>query len=137
MIHPEKMTATIDGDFVLFLIGMRFNQPWKVHQWLPVVRSMGRMQKHHMNPAKAVQAHQDLQAKRSVAVHWGTFALTDEALDQPPKDLALARADKGLNDTDFALFKIGETRAVPACNAPLIALSVPAPLAAIATSAAP
>ena len=23
MIHPEKMTATIDGDFVLFLIGMR------------------------------------------------------------------------------------------------------------------
>jgi len=43
MIHPEKMTATIDGDFVLFLIGMRFNQPWKVHHWLPVVRSMGRM----------------------------------------------------------------------------------------------
>jgi L-ascorbate metabolism protein UlaG (beta-lactamase superfamily) len=122
---------------VLFLIGMRFNQPWKVHQWLPVVRSMGRMQKHHMNPAEAVQAHQDLQAKRSVAVHWGTFALTDEALDQPPKELALARADKGLNDTDFALFKIGETRTVPARSAPLIALSMPGQLSATATSSAP
>ena len=42
MIHTERMTATIEGDFVLFLIGMRFNQPWKVHQWLPVVLSMGR-----------------------------------------------------------------------------------------------
>jgi hypothetical protein len=134
MIHPEKMTATIDGDFVLFLIGMRFNQPWKVHQWLPVVRSMGRMQKHHMNPAEAVQAHQDLQAKRSVAVHWGTFTLTDEPLDQPPKDLALARADKGLNDTDFALFKIGETRNVPARSAPLVALSKPGQLTTTASS---
>ena len=41
MIHTEKMTATMEGDFVLFLTGMRFNQPWKVHQWLPVVLSMG------------------------------------------------------------------------------------------------
>ena len=41
MIHTEKMTATMEGDFVLFLIGMRLDQPWKVHQWLPVVLSMG------------------------------------------------------------------------------------------------
>ena len=43
MIHKERMTARIEGDFVLFLIGMRFNEPWKVHKWLPVVSSMGRM----------------------------------------------------------------------------------------------
>ena len=72
------------------------------------------MRVHHMNPEEAVQAHLDLRAKRSVAVHWGTFSLTDEPLDQPPKDLALARAAKGLTDTDFAVFKIGETRTVPA-----------------------
>jgi hypothetical protein len=35
MIHRERLTATIDGDFVVFLIGMRLNQPWKVHKWWP------------------------------------------------------------------------------------------------------
>jgi len=34
------MTAEIDGDFVVFLIGMRINKPWKVHKWLPVFRAM-------------------------------------------------------------------------------------------------
>jgi N-acyl-phosphatidylethanolamine-hydrolysing phospholipase D len=72
------------------------------------------MRAQHINPDEAVQAHLDLRAKRSVAVHWGTFSLTDEALDQPPKDLAVARAAKGLSDADFAVFKIGETRTLPA-----------------------
>jgi hypothetical protein len=43
MIYKERMTAQMEGDFVVFLIGMRFNQPWKIHQWLPVVRGMGQM----------------------------------------------------------------------------------------------
>lgn len=34
------MTADIDGDFVVFLIGMRVNSWWKVHRWLPVARAM-------------------------------------------------------------------------------------------------
>jgi len=33
----------MDGDFVVFLIGMRINSPFKVHKWLPVVRAMPRM----------------------------------------------------------------------------------------------
>jgi hypothetical protein len=32
MIHKEKMTATIEGDFVIVLIGMRINQFWKIHK---------------------------------------------------------------------------------------------------------
>ena len=43
MLQNEKMPAQIDGEFVVFLIGMRINQFWKVHKWLPVVRAMGRM----------------------------------------------------------------------------------------------
>jgi hypothetical protein len=43
MIHRERLTATIDGDFVVFLIGMRLNQPWKVHKWWPVAAAMPRM----------------------------------------------------------------------------------------------
>lgn len=45
MIHKEKMTAKIEGDFVIVLIGMRINQFWKIHKWLPIALSMGRMLK--------------------------------------------------------------------------------------------
>ena len=44
-ILESRATARIDGDFVVFLIGMRINQPWKVHQWLPVSLAMPRMLK--------------------------------------------------------------------------------------------
>ncbi len=74
------------------------------------------MQNQHINPAEAVQIHRDLHAKRSVGVHWGTFNLTDEPLDQPPKDLAAARVAQGVADDDFFLLKIGETRLLPARN---------------------
>ena len=40
----ERFTASVDADeFVVFVIGMRINKPWKVHKWLPVARAMGRM----------------------------------------------------------------------------------------------
>lgn len=45
MIIKERMTASLEGEFVVFLIGMRINQLWKIHRWLPVVRAMGRMLK--------------------------------------------------------------------------------------------
>jgi hypothetical protein len=37
------MTAHVEGDFVVFLIGMRINKPWKIHKWLPVFLAMPRM----------------------------------------------------------------------------------------------
>jgi hypothetical protein len=42
-IVPERVTAQVDGDFVVFLIGMRINSWWKVHKWLPVFFAMPRM----------------------------------------------------------------------------------------------
>ncbi len=45
MIHRERLSARLDGDFVVFLIGMRINNPLMVHKWLPVARSMPRMLK--------------------------------------------------------------------------------------------
>jgi hypothetical protein len=39
-IIPSRMTAELDGDFVVFLIGMRINKPWKIHKWLPVFLAM-------------------------------------------------------------------------------------------------
>jgi Domain of unknown function (DUF4188) len=42
-LRAERCTAEIDGDFVVFLIGMRINKLWKPHKWLPVVAAMPRM----------------------------------------------------------------------------------------------
>ena len=42
-IIPERMAAEIEGDFVVFLIGMRINKPWMVHRWWPVFTAMPRM----------------------------------------------------------------------------------------------
>lgn len=39
-VFPGRYTADIEGDFVVFIIGMRFNRPWKVHKWLPVFLAM-------------------------------------------------------------------------------------------------
>jgi len=42
-VIAQRMTARIDGDFVVFLIGMRISKPIKVWKWLPVARQMPRM----------------------------------------------------------------------------------------------
>jgi hypothetical protein len=44
-VIADRVSADIQGDFVVFLIGMRINKPWKVHKWLPVVMAMPGMLK--------------------------------------------------------------------------------------------
>lgn len=44
-VHRGRYTAQTDEDFVVFLIGMRFNRPWKPRKWLPVAAAMPRMLK--------------------------------------------------------------------------------------------
>ncbi len=64
----------------------------------------------HVNPEEAVQIHLDLEAQHSVAMHWGTFVLTDEPLDEPPHRLRRALHARGIAEEDFAVMKHGETR---------------------------
>ena len=45
MVLQGRQTARLDGDFVVFLIGMRFNRWWAIHRWLPVIMAMPRMLK--------------------------------------------------------------------------------------------
>lgn len=42
-ITNHRVTADVEGDFVVFVIGMRVNRPWKVHRWLPVFMAMPKM----------------------------------------------------------------------------------------------
>jgi hypothetical protein len=44
-VIADRMCAQIDGDFVVFIIGMRVNKPWKLHKWVPVALAMPRMLK--------------------------------------------------------------------------------------------
>jgi hypothetical protein len=43
MIEAERLTANMEGNFVVFLIGMRINRPLRPQKWLPVIRAMPRM----------------------------------------------------------------------------------------------
>jgi len=43
MINAERLTANLEGDFAVFLIGMRINKPWKIGKWWPVAQAMPRM----------------------------------------------------------------------------------------------
>lgn len=71
------------------------------------------MQTQHVNPDESVRVHRDLGAKASLAIHWGTFALTDESLDEPPRLLAAARKAQGVADAAFFTLALGETRRLP------------------------
>jgi N-acyl-phosphatidylethanolamine-hydrolysing phospholipase D len=84
------------------------------------------MKGQHVNPAEAVQIHRDVGAKRSMGVHWGTFNLTDEALDEPPRALAKARREQGLADSDFVVLALGQTWQLPRRTATAAVASTPA-----------
>ncbi len=68
------------------------------------------MQNHHIDPAQAVRVMQEVGASQAVGIHWGTFRLSDEALDQPPKDLAQALRQQGVAQERFFVMQHGETR---------------------------
>lgn len=64
----------------------------------------------HMNPSEAVQAHLTLGARRSIGMHFGTFQLTDEAIDEPVRALDAAIASAALDPDAFITHGFGETR---------------------------
>ena len=68
------------------------------------------MRPQHVDPTESVQIHRDVAAMHSIGIHWGTFELTDESLDEPPQALARAARAAGLSDDAFAVMAIGETR---------------------------
>jgi N-acyl-phosphatidylethanolamine-hydrolysing phospholipase D len=66
------------------------------------------MHSNHMNPRQAVEAHQDLESKKSIAIHFGTFQLSDEGIDQPVKDLQQA-LEQNPSAKNFVALKVGES----------------------------
>ncbi|MFP5384736.1 MAG: MBL fold metallo-hydrolase [Bacteriovoracia bacterium] len=67
------------------------------------------MQFHHMNPEDSVRAHQELEAKRSIGMHFGTWQLTDEGINEPVEDLKVALEKAGLKEDDFLVLDQGQS----------------------------
>lgn len=72
----------------------------------------------HMNPEEAVDAHLDLKSRQSIGIHFGTFQLTEEAIDQPIKDLRQTLEKKKLFKNEFEVLAEGETRTFQLQEAP-------------------
>jgi N-acyl-phosphatidylethanolamine-hydrolysing phospholipase D len=66
----------------------------------------------HTNPEEAAQIHQDLESKLSVAMHWGTFALTDEPFEEPPQRFRNAMRAQGASEANYWVMGHGETRSL-------------------------
>ena len=86
------------GEFQLALLPIGAYEP----RWF--------MKPYHVNPEESVKIHMDINAKYSVAMHWGTFVLTDEPLDEPPVKLAEALQKYNIPPSEFEVYKHGETR---------------------------
>jgi L-ascorbate metabolism protein UlaG (beta-lactamase superfamily) len=63
----------------------------------------------HMNPAEAVQAHLDLDAAQSIGMHFGTFQLTTEGIDDPVNALAGTLRERNVPASRFRAIGFGES----------------------------
>ena len=97
-----RQSAERGGGFDVALIAVGACEP----RWF--------MQPQHVDPAEAVQIHVDLAAKRSIGIHWGTFALADEPLDHAIAAVAAARAQAGVAEAGFFLTPLGAICRLPA-----------------------
>ena len=71
-IVTSRMTAEIEGDFVVFIIGARINKKWKVHRWLPVARAFSKvMRELEGNPEIGMLAHRT--AGGASIQYWRSF----------------------------------------------------------------
>ena len=84
-VHTDRVTAELEGDFVVFRIGMRINTLWKVHRWLPVVRAMPAMlDELEADPESGLLGYDFKPGIRNqeLVQYWRSFeALRDYALD--------------------------------------------------------
>ena len=70
------------------------------------------MKDHHCSVEEAIQIHKDLNSKKSIAMHWGTFQLTDEPMDEPIKLLKKLTDKENLTSDEFVAMTHGESKII-------------------------
>ncbi|KXK54753.1 MAG: hypothetical protein UZ05_CHB002000821 [Chlorobi bacterium OLB5] len=74
-IIKGRKFANVQGDFVVFLIGMRVNNFWKIHKWLPVAMAMpGMIKELYKNPEYGFLGERSWFGRISISVqYWRSF----------------------------------------------------------------
>ena len=82
------------------------------------------MQRVHVDPEEAVRIYEDLIARTQrdaplmLGIHWGTFRLTDEPMDEPPRLTLQHWRERGLDEDRLWIARFGETRPIALGRAP-------------------
>ncbi|MFO0887764.1 MAG: DUF4188 domain-containing protein [Isosphaeraceae bacterium] len=85
----RRMAAALEGEFVVFLIGMRVNRPWKVHKWLPIALAMRRMLRDlTTRPESGLLGFQVYRGGRNrlVVQYWRSFEHLERFAHDPARD---------------------------------------------------
>ena len=85
-VYRGRYTAEMPEDFVVFLIGMRLNRPWKVHKWFPIFTAMPRMLRWLDPEAGLLKWHNAWINGPAVVQYWRSFEQLESfarAPDQP------------------------------------------------------
>jgi len=85
-INKDRMFASLEEDFVVFLIGMRINNLWKVHKWFPVAKAMPKMLKELVhNPSSGFLGFHNWFGRNTIMIqYWRSFEhLEAYAKDKP------------------------------------------------------
>jgi len=72
------------------------------------------MQESHVDPEEAVRIFATLNPTRALGVHWGTFQLSFEGIDDPPRALAAQLRRRGIAPDRFVTTEAGRTLRMPA-----------------------
>lgn len=70
------------------------------------------MRGQHINPEEAVRLHRQLAIRQSLAIHWGTFELADDSLDDPVHALKQSLLEQQVHEKEFWILRQGESRSI-------------------------
>ncbi len=67
----------------------------------------------HLAPQDSVLVHRDVKSKRSYGIHWGSFRLTPEDVNEPPRLLIEEAKRQNIDPAEFATIEIGQSVSIP------------------------